>query len=510
MLLSLAALGLAFASPSPSAAATIGAYLEETSQLESGHGYGTATALLDGKVLVAGGQRTLSYFQREDNKKAEIFDPTTGKFTPVLGEMTEGRYMAAASLLGDGTVLIAGGRLGPTFFDASDTAEIYDPSSGEFSATSALGVPRTGAFAAPLPDGTALVGGGACANCIEKGAEAAHIWATTEIYDPSTGEFTPGPPMLSPRRGAVAAPLPDGRVIVVGGINGNGEVPTTEIYDPSTGTFEPGPPFPGHAGYVSSAAVLTNGRVAVFANVTWEYDATRETFIYVGLWGEPYEHAAAPLPEGRVLLTGISAPIPDEREKKAWIFVGEPFPTGQGIDFGSVPVGDTSGPQTLTITDRREGFLEIEAAALTGPDAEAFEIIADECSGEALVQGDSCALELTATPTTAGPLSAALQIDDDYSAVTGPHLFALTVDGTVLAPKEPVRGESPSSFESGTSSPPAADPPPAGAAPGVTPSGGSRKPNRVCRRHWKRRHATVRAARVRCVPKATRQDKPAS
>jgi len=40
---------------------------------------------------------------------------------------------------------------------------------------------------------------------------------TTEIYDPTSGEFTAGPRLLVAADGLAAAPLPDGCVLVVGG-----------------------------------------------------------------------------------------------------------------------------------------------------------------------------------------------------------------------------------------------------------------------------------------------------
>ena len=108
---------------------------------------------------------------------------------------------ATATPLADGRVLIAGG------VDCSntllDTAEIYDPSTGQSTPTGKLVAAQASNTATLLPDGRVLLVGG-------------NPSVVTQIYDPSTGSFTFGPHLISPRSLPTATLLPDGSVLIVG------------------------------------------------------------------------------------------------------------------------------------------------------------------------------------------------------------------------------------------------------------------------------------------------------
>ena len=68
----------------------------------------TATLLSDGRVLVTGGQSAGDGNDNFVEKAAEIYDPGTGTWT-LVDSMSRARYGHTATLLPDGTVLIAGG-----------------------------------------------------------------------------------------------------------------------------------------------------------------------------------------------------------------------------------------------------------------------------------------------------------------------------------------------------------------------------------------------------------------
>jgi hypothetical protein len=114
-----------------------------------------------------------------------------GTFTSV-GDMTTARLFHTATLLPDGTVLIAGG--------AGVSAELYDPLIGRFTTTGNMHAPRSQHTATLLPNGTVLIAGG-------DGTPA-----SAELYDPSTGTFSNTGSMNAPRSGHTATLLSDGHV----------------------------------------------------------------------------------------------------------------------------------------------------------------------------------------------------------------------------------------------------------------------------------------------------------
>ena len=113
-----------------------------------------------------------------------------------------------ATLLADGRVLFAGG--------CGTAAEVYDPATGTFSPTGSLAQVRASATATRLHDGRVLFAGGY--NCAAAGQDG--MWASAELYDPTTGTFSPTGSMAAPRSQHTATLLADGRVLIAGGLSG--------------------------------------------------------------------------------------------------------------------------------------------------------------------------------------------------------------------------------------------------------------------------------------------------
>jgi hypothetical protein len=309
----------------------------------------TATLLLNGKVLIAGGMEQNGVWL----DSAELYDPAKGRFS-AIGKMTTRRAGATATLLPNGKVLIAGGNDGSGKSLAS--AEIYDPDTNTFSATGNLSFPRGDAIAVLLKTGKVLVAGGNAAGDDDQLASAEiydplagrflptgsmhgprsaftavrlkdgkvlvagglsggqypyhKVEATAEVYDPLTGRFTLTAEMSVPRYKQGAALLPDGKVLIAGGSNEDGrqlKYSSTEIFDPKMNAFQPGPrmKFPRYK-LLSGVTPLNDGRILIAggAELPEIYDPARAVF--VPLSDEPLDgflfSTATLLPDGRVLM----------------------------------------------------------------------------------------------------------------------------------------------------------------------------------------------------------------
>jgi N-acetylneuraminic acid mutarotase len=138
--------------------------------------------------------------------------------------MPTARAFHTATVMSDGRVLVAGGES-----DGSSrigSADIFDPQSNKWTTTGSMAQPRSGAMSALLPDGRVIVVGGLGANT---------ILASAEIYDPQTGTWSSGPSMTTPRVSGAIVTLPSHKIMVAGGADST----STEVLDPSTMTWSP-------------------------------------------------------------------------------------------------------------------------------------------------------------------------------------------------------------------------------------------------------------------------------
>jgi Stigma-specific protein, Stig1/IPT/TIG domain len=183
----------------------------------------SAVTLMDGRVLVVGAACTVS--PCPDAQTADLFDPTTNTFTPSKSKLATERRYTRAALMPDGRVLIA---------SAGDpTLEIYDPDADTFTVVPHT-VVHTFGFMVRLRDGRILFGGG-------DGGTMPAVTAA-EIYDPDTNAITSTGALQQGRSMLTAHTLPDGRALVIGGASfsaGGIHVPvdSIEAFDPKTGQF---------------------------------------------------------------------------------------------------------------------------------------------------------------------------------------------------------------------------------------------------------------------------------
>jgi len=101
----------------------------QISDMETARYRQTASLLLDGRVLLAGGTADTTH-------SAELFDPASSSFTSASGGMVHVRSGHCAALLLNGKVLIAGG--GDASGNLFGTGELFDPATQIFTGTGDL------------------------------------------------------------------------------------------------------------------------------------------------------------------------------------------------------------------------------------------------------------------------------------------------------------------------------------------------------------------------------------
>jgi hypothetical protein len=270
--------------------------------------------LADGRVLVTGGTRT-GESGTVFNREAEIYDPATQSFS-ATGPMSSPRIDHAVVTLQDGRVLVLGGTTNGTA--ALNSAEVFDPTAGAFKATASMGAPRDDPSATLLGDGRVLVAGGNFSQ-----GEDIYFVVVAELYDPATDRFSISGRMQTPRIYHTAQRLPDGRVLIVGGLGQDPLGPNViavrdvEAFDPATGEFTViGQLSEGRSRpqltLLEDGKVLVSGGVGLDAQQNIVISSTLEVFDpAAGTSSTPVsmsmprrEHAAVALADGRVLLAG--------------------------------------------------------------------------------------------------------------------------------------------------------------------------------------------------------------
>ena len=203
-------------------------FVQVPARMSTARAFHTATSLAGGYVLIAGGASNGRVLDT-----AEVFVPTP--FAPQLGQFVSGsnplaawkmsspRHHHTATALGDGTVLITGGRndLGT----ALRSAELFTPSTpitlSSFSAAGTMSVARTNHSATALSDGSVLIAGGV------SGVGSASN--TAELY--RSGQFTRAvSPLSNARTSHAAVLLSDGTVLLTNGENGSVKLTSAEVF----------------------------------------------------------------------------------------------------------------------------------------------------------------------------------------------------------------------------------------------------------------------------------------
>ena len=282
--------------PPPAAASSPGSFAK-VGRMTAGRTNHAAARLIDGRVLLVGGDMDVTTDPLTLRPTAELFDPATDVFTPTA-PMTAGREHLAASLLADGRVLVTGG------YDAGGdplaSAELFDPATGKFAATGPMTVARADHTATLLADGRVLVVGGTGGGSRGRDLRSRDrrlrphglVRHRTELPHGDAARRRPGPrhwrgglarrarlgralrprdrdvlghgSMATVRQLHAAVLLSDGRVLVAGGLGSEDQwqLASAELYDPATGTFTATGQLVKGRNYLT-LTLLADGRVLV-------------------------------------------------------------------------------------------------------------------------------------------------------------------------------------------------------------------------------------------------------
>lgn len=308
-------------SPASTPRVTIGRFVPAGSLVE-GRAWHSALALLDGRVLLVGGEGSHVEHAGKALDSMEVWDPIGGAFTAsdqmqraTYGDQDSGPYLFRM-IDGRSLLIPAGCVCGPA--PSSTPAQVWDPVSGAQPLENLL-VQRVAYTATQLSNGNILIAGGV-PGLIGDAITAAEVW------DPVADAIEPTGLLAHARNDAVATLLNDGRVLILGGAVRLGDdadvtpILEAEIWNEASGTFSTAFTFEIGPGYSSTrdqrlyALTLKDGRVLVLDEAGARvWDPVANTLSEAGTFREARrDFSATLLADGRVLLAGGSQDIPGD------------------------------------------------------------------------------------------------------------------------------------------------------------------------------------------------------
>ncbi len=312
---------------------------------------GTATALVlgDGSVVVAGGGVGALAIGA-----TEVLTPGAQAWQEV-GPLAQPRRGHQAALLNDGRVLVAGGLANGVLLAS---AEVYDPATRTWSAVQPMGAARLGHSLTLLNSGQVLVAGGSTLDAT--GGQPIPAAPTAELFDPKTGTWSSTGSMATGRFEHTATRLRDGRVVVAGGLGpaaaGGSQKPlaSTEIYDPAAKAFVGSSNLNGartnHAAVLlgDNAVLLSGGSGGDAGDISLAtaelFDSRAGTWSTVGPMGSTRTgHTATRLNDGRVFVVGGESV---QRGARSSLTSAEIFDFEAGAVGEWLPAGDMACPRS--------------------------------------------------------------------------------------------------------------------------------------------------------------------
>ena len=279
-----------------------------------------AIPLPGGRVLIVGGCVAGALACSSFPRSIELFDPATNAFVvprPTAGIATARAYFSASPLL-DGRVLLAGGYVNGTTITAS--AEIFDPATESFAPTGSMATPRAYPATSRLPDGSTLVAGGqAVVQNVLVTLASAERFVLAEAAAPSLGTFQPTGSLASGRTNGAVGGLDDGSILIAGGsgsgISGSNPAPvalaSVERFAgsafASTGALNVARNWPTSTRLPLTGEVLVTGGTSSTSYLSSAeiYDPVSGVFTPApSMASARAQHTATPLLDGTVLVAG--------------------------------------------------------------------------------------------------------------------------------------------------------------------------------------------------------------
>ncbi len=245
---------------------------QATGELLEARALTTVSLLQDGRVLVVGGEDD-DYAMLAS---VELYDPVLGTFTAAAPLPEPRDHHTATVLKNGEVLITGGGSGSlislPNGESALASAVLYDPLANTWRQTGSMNEARAGHRAALLDDGRVLVVGGGNEvgyPCAHPDCTVADSIGSAEIYDPVTGEWTATGSLAQPRIAFDLRATAVG-IIASGGAANNQGLESVEIFDATTGTWRAGPKLTDQRLY--HAAAVLGGKLVVaggkIANVT--------------------------------------------------------------------------------------------------------------------------------------------------------------------------------------------------------------------------------------------------
>jgi N-acetylneuraminic acid mutarotase/sugar lactone lactonase YvrE len=232
-----------------------------------------------------------------------IVDGDTRTWSPA-DPMITGRTGFTATLLTNGKVLVAGGAVLSDPSYSLSSAELYDPTTNRWSLAAPMATPRSGATATLLSNGKVLVAGG-----VDTSAD--QYLSSAELYDPLSNTWSSARSMAHPRIAQTATLLANGKVLVAGG--GPQTLSSAELYDPAKNTWSAAGSM-AIARLAGTAMLLGNGKVLVVGGFDAAGQSVADAELYDAItnrWSSAGslatargDHTATLLNNGKVLVAG--------------------------------------------------------------------------------------------------------------------------------------------------------------------------------------------------------------